>query len=138
MFFPICHLSVPDFLTKDFPRSQIGEVQQTKKEPLTLVSGGMKRNCINNCPLKIVHFEHFWRITTWNPNREFEREGFLCKKIHSKVFSLDSFWIPERKKRNEEEKKGIKIKNMNKEKRKGMDRNAKNTEICRCFFHMPS
>ena len=107
--FSICHLSVPDFLTKNFLRSQIREIQQRKKEPLTLVSGGMKSNCINNCPLKTVHFEHFWRITTWNPNWEFEREGFLCKQIHSKVSSLASYWIPEGKQRNEEEKKGIKI-----------------------------
>ena len=76
--FSICHLSVPDFLTKNFLRSQIREVQQRKKEPLTLVSGGMKSNCINNCPLKTDHFEHFWRITTWNPNWEFEREDFCA------------------------------------------------------------
>ena len=88
--FSICHLSVPDFLTKNFLRSQIREIQQRKKEPPTLVSGGMKSNCINNCPLKTVHFEHFWRITTWNPNWEFEREDFCAKKIHSKVSSLAS------------------------------------------------
>ena len=106
--FSICHLSVPDFLTKNLLRSQIREIQQRKKEPLTLVSGGMKSNCINNCPncpLKIVHFELFWRSTTWNPNWEFDRECFLCKKIHSKVFSLASYWIPEGKQRNQEEKK---------------------------------
>ena len=82
--FSICHLSVPDFLTKNFLRSQIREIQQRKKEPPTLVSGGMKSNCINNCPLKTVHFEHFWRITTWNPNWEFEREDFCAKKSTQK------------------------------------------------------
>ena len=38
------------------------------------------------------------------------------------------------KKGNEEEKKGIKIKNRNKEKRKGMDRNAKKNRNMQVFF----
>ena len=57
VFFPYAILVFQIFCQKKIYRSQIGEIQQRKKEPLTLFSGGVKRNCINNCPLTTVHVE---------------------------------------------------------------------------------
>ena len=101
--FSICHLRVPDFLPKKkIYRSQIGEIQQRKKEPLTLFSGGVKRNCINNCPLTTVHVE-FGESRLGTQIGNLKGEGFLCKKLHLKAFILASFWIAEGKQRNEAE-----------------------------------
>ena len=52
----LLNLSVPDCLKKTVYRNQIGEIHENRKGPLTLVGGGMKRNCKNNCPLKNCSF----------------------------------------------------------------------------------
>ena len=57
VFFQYAILAFQIFQQKFLYRSQIGEIQQSKKEPITFFSRGVKRNCINNCPLKTVHFE---------------------------------------------------------------------------------
>ena len=103
VFFQYAILVFQIFWQKKFYRSQIGEIQQRKKEPITFVSRGVKRNCINNCPLKTVHFE-FGRITTWNPSRRGTQIGNLKGKAEIALKSVPfgySFWIPERKQSNQ-------------------------------------
>ena len=95
--FSICHLSVPEFLPKKIYR----DPAKKKGAPYFVQSGSeaklYKQLSTYNCSFWI------WRITTWNPHWEFEREGFLCKKLHLKAFILASFWIAEGKQRNEAE-----------------------------------
>ena len=62
----------------------------------------MKGNCINNCPLKTVHFE-FGESRLGAQTGNLKGKAFGAKKMHLKVFILASFWIAEGKQRNEAE-----------------------------------
>ena len=52
-FVPYAILVFQIFWHKKLSMKQIGEIQQRKKDPLTLFSQGVKRTCKNNCPLKL-------------------------------------------------------------------------------------
>ena len=57
VFFPYAILVFQSFWQKKLSMSQIEEIQQRKRSPLTLFGGEVKGNCINNCPH--VHLKLF-------------------------------------------------------------------------------
>ena len=79
--FSICHLSVPDFLTKKIYRSQIVEIQQRKKRAHYFFQSRSEAKLykqLSTEKLFILNLENHDlepKFTTWNPNWEFESEG---------------------------------------------------------------
>ena len=109
VFFPYAILVFQISWQKTFYRSQIGEIQQRKKEPITFFSRGVKRNCINNCPLKTVHFEiGESRLGTQIHDLE-PKLGIWKGRLFVQTIALKSvhfgysFWIWERKQSNQAE-----------------------------------
>ena len=93
VFFPYAILVFRIFWKKTVYRNQICEIEQRKKE-LTLVSRGMKRNCINNCPLKPFILNIFGESRVGTQIGNLKGKVFWAK--NSKSVQFGSFLDPER------------------------------------------